>query len=58
MGANLAHATTMLATDATQDSTLSHNEFALCLRVLLATDDTQDSTLSHNEFALCLRVLL
>ena len=48
----------MLATDATQDSTLSHNEFALCLRVLLATDDTQDSTLSHNEFALCLRVPL
>jgi len=50
----LAHATTMLATDATQDSTLSHNEFALCLRVLLRPS----LALSPSEFAACMRALI
>jgi len=50
----LAHATTMLATDATQDSTLSHNEFALCLRMLLRPS----LALSPSEFAACMRALI
>ena len=54
MGANLAHATTMLTTDATQDSTLSHNEFALCLRMLLRPS----LALSPSEFATCMRTLI
>ena len=54
MGANLAHATTMPATDATQDSTLSHNEFALCLRMLLRPS----LALSPSEFAACMRALI
>jgi len=44
----------MLATDATQDSTLSHNEFALCLRVLLRPS----LALSPSEFAACMRALI
>ena len=50
----LAHAMTMLATDATQDSTLSHNEFALCLRMLLRPS----LALSPSEFAACMRALI
>jgi len=50
----LAPAPTMLATDATQDSTLSHNEFALCLRVLLRPS----LALSPSEFAACMRALI
>ena len=50
----LAHATTILATDATQDSTLSHNEFALCLRMLLQPS----LALSRTEFATCMRALI
>ena len=44
----------MLATDATQDSTLSHNEFALCLRALLRPS----LALSPYEFAACMRALI
>ena len=54
MGVNLAHAMTMPATDATQDSTLSHNEFALCLRMLLRPS----LALSPSEFAACMRALI
>ena len=50
----LAPALTMLATDATQDSTLSHNEFALCLRMLLRPS----LALSPSEFAACMRALI
>ena len=50
----LAPAPTMLATDATQDSTLSHNEFALCLRALLRPS----LALSPSEFAACMRALI
>ena len=49
----LAPAPTMLATDATQDSTLSHNEFALCLRALRPS-----LALSPSEFAACMRALI
>jgi len=49
----LAPATTMLATDATQDSTLSHNEFALCLRALRPS-----LALSPYEFSVCMRALI
>jgi len=45
---------TKLATNATQDSTLSHNEFALCLRMLLRPS----LALSPSEFAACMRVLI
>ena len=50
----LAPALTMLATDATQDSTISHNEFALCLRMLLRPS----LALSPREFAACMRALI
>ena len=50
----LVPAMTMLATDATQDSTLSHNEFALCLRAFLRPS----LALSPSEFAACMRALI
>ena len=50
----LAPAMTMLATDTTQDSTPSHNEFALCLRMLLRPS----LALSPTEFAACMRALI
>ena len=50
----LAPATTMLATDVTQDLTLSHNEFALCMRALLRPS----LALSPSEFAACMRALI
>jgi len=49
-----AYATTMLAPTVTQESTLSHNEFALCLRSLLRPS----SALSVCEFATCMRALI
>jgi len=49
-----AYVTTMLAPTVMQESTLSHNEFALCLRSLLRPS----SALSACEFATCMRALI
>jgi len=49
-----AYATTMLAPKVMQESTLSHNEFALCLQLLLRPS----SALSACEFATCMRALI
>jgi len=46
--------TTTPITNITQDSTLSHNEFALCLQLLLRPS----SALSPCDFATCLRALI
>jgi len=46
--------TTTPITNVTQDSTLSHNEFALCLRSLMRPS----SALSPFEFATCMRALI
>ena len=49
-----AYATTMLAPTGMQESSLSHNEFALCLRSLLRLS----SALFACEFATCMRALI
>jgi len=49
-----AYATTMLAPIVMQESTLSQNEFALCLRSFLRPS----SALSACEFATCMRALI
>jgi len=49
-----AYATTMLAPTVVQESSLSHNEFALCLQSLLRPS----SALSACEFATCMRALI
>ena len=49
-----AYVTTMLAPTVMQEPTLSHNEFALCLRSLLRPS----SALSLCEFATCMRALI
>ena len=49
-----AYAKTMLAPTVMQESTLSHNEFTLCLRSLLCPS----SALSACEFATCMRALI
>jgi len=49
-----AYATTMLVPTVMQESTLSHNEFALCLQSFLRPS----SALSACEFATCMRALI
>jgi len=50
----LAHAMTMLATNVTQDSTLSPNEFVLCLQALLRPS----MALSPCKIEACMRALI